>query len=432
MPDLHTSAAYADEETVDTDFVHHLVRGSELLQSGEATQARSMLERALRLQPKNQRGQTLLALSYFKLGLFDRAEEIYRALLDDHPQDPTLRVNLGLVQLKTGRSEEAAASFASALELAPGHVKAMNYLGLAFLQVRDFAGAREWFDRAGNVPMRDRAAAALAASPLRQVGEAALSVLEAREVPFSPPEPTLPPSADAAVTAWVATAPGAPPDPQVPGLEHASPDLASFSAAHRLEFQPAAPFAHSADGVVVEVRGEMLSRLDGLVASFGNLSFQPEFKRFRGRVTEKTFGEPARRMMRVAGHGRLWVATLGRRFHAVEIGDEAAYFREEVLFAFEESLLFENGRVPSKYGSDLHLVHLRNRGRALLASRCVPRSVDVSKDEPCRVPLEVLLGWHGNVAPRIVALVEAEAPDGLPLAAVELAGEGRVLLDAPL
>ena len=136
--------------------------------------------------------------------------------------------------------------------------------------------------------------------------------------------------------------------------------------------------------------------------------------------------------MRVAGTGRLWLAPAERRFHAVEIGDEPAYFREEALFAFEESLLFENGRVPSKYGSDLHLVHLRNRGRALLASKHRPRSVDVVKGEPCCVPLSVLLGWHGNIAPRIVAVAEHATQDDLPLAAVELTGEGRVLLDAAL
>src|ERR1700677_411607 len=108
MPDLHIAPpAYADEETVDTDFVHHLVRGAELLQSGDPGEARGMLERALRLRPNNERGQNLLALSYFKLGQYDRAEQIYRVLIEEHPKDPTLRVNLGLVHVKMRRSEEA-------------------------------------------------------------------------------------------------------------------------------------------------------------------------------------------------------------------------------------------------------------------------------------------------------------------------------------
>src|SRR5205823_4719055 len=131
-----------------------------------------------------------------------------------------------------------------------------------------------------------------------------------------------------------------------------------------------------------QVRGEMLTRLDGLVASWGSLTMKPELKRFRGKATDKPFGEGSRRMLRASGEGRYVISREGRCFTALELGDEPAYFREEVLFAFEESILFENGRVPSKGGTDLHLVHLRGRGKLLLATFGVPRAVDVQKGEP--------------------------------------------------
>jgi len=66
-------------------------------------------------------------------------------------------------------------------------------------------------------------------------------------------------------------------------------------------------------------------------------------------------------MLRASGEGRYVISREGRQFTALELADEPAYFREEILFAFEESILFENGRVPAKSGSDLHLVHLRGR-----------------------------------------------------------------------
>lgn len=437
MPDLHSaSTAYADEETVDTDFVHHLVRGAELLQGGDPSHARGILERALRLQPRNQRGQNLLALSYFKLGLFDRAEEIYRALITEHPQDPTLRVNLGLVHLKTNKADVAIAAFSSALELSPGHPKAQNYLGLAHLQKRDYQKARDWFEKAGNTAMAERATAQGAgAVPLANVGEGALQALDTREVPFTAPEineatPVRAPGA------WIATRPSTSPAESTAPLPVPPPagpvELVAFSAAQRIDSLHAAPFAASASMVVVEVRAELFTRVENLVASFGTHELKPAFKRFRGRVTDKPFGEPGRRMMHASGQGRLWLAPQGRHFVALEIGDEPAYFREESLFAFEESLLFENGRVPSKLGGDLHLVHLRGHGAALLTSRHKPRSIDVVRGEPCRVPIDVLIGWHGNVAPRIVALAEEATSDGLALPAVELSGEGRVLLDVAI
>jgi uncharacterized protein (AIM24 family) len=186
-------------------------------------------------------------------------------------------------------------------------------------------------------------------------------------------------------------------------------------------------FAIGPSEVLIQVRGEMLTRLDGLVASWGTVTMKPELKRFRGKATDKAFGEGSRRMLRASGEGRYVISREGREFTRLELDDEPAYFREEVLFAFEESILFENGRVPSKSGPDLHLVHLRGRGKLLLATHGTPRAVDVQKGEPLRIPMEQLIGWHGPLLqPRLVSMVE-EAPElGI---ALELAGEGRALVD---
>lgn len=417
MPDLlHAPLAYADEETVDQDFVHHLVRGSDLLQAGELDQARGILERALQMRPRNERGQHLLALSYFRLGLFGRAEEIYRALAQEHPADPALRVNLGLSLLKQGRPEEAIPALLAALQLAPGHRKAQSYLGVAHLQRRDFASARDWFERAGNTSMAERLS--------HDVGSGGA------EFPSDVPDPGPDPVPEQTQPHLLPRAPASFADERGALLPE---ELTSFTHVRRLEPASAAvgPFSVSSRLLVLDVQGELLARTDGLVATFGALELRAEHKRFRGRLTDRPFGEGGRRMRRVSGRGRLWVATQGRRFHVVEFADEPAYFREEALFAFEESLLFENGRVPSRFGADLHLVHLRNRGHALLVSRHPPRSVELSLNEPCCVPMDVLLGWYGNVAPRIVAFAdEASAGSGEAFAMVELSGEGWVLLDA--
>jgi uncharacterized protein (AIM24 family) len=171
----------------------------------------------------------------------------------------------------------------------------------------------------------------------------------------------------------------------------------------------------------------MLTRLDGLVASWGSVTMKPELKRFRGKATDKPFGDGPRRMLRASGQGRYVISREGRQFTALELADEPAYFREEILFAFEESILFENGRVPAKSGADLHLVHLRGRGKLLLVTHGTPKAVDVHKGEPLRIPMEQLVGWHGPlIQPRLVSIVE-EAPElGT---ALELAGEGRALVD---
>jgi uncharacterized protein (AIM24 family) len=178
----------------------------------------------------------------------------------------------------------------------------------------------------------------------------------------------------------------------------------------------------------------MLARAAGMFAVQGNLALLPEMKRFRGRPTDKTFGDGEGRMLRASGAGTLYYSLPGRALTVLDLGSEAAYFREEVVFAFEETITFENGRVPARTPPDLNLVHLRGRGGFLLVTLGEPVAVAVTGGTPLRVPIVALVGWHGALTPRVEALVRAPGegegePDG-GLQVVELAGEGRVLIDA--
>ena len=476
-----------DEDDADLadnqEFDRALSQGTEALTQGNPGEARNALEKAMRYKPRNQRARNLLGLSLFKLGELAKAEEIYRSLIEDHPADPTLRVNLGLVFLKSNSSSDAVRCFETALDLAPDHQKAQNYLGLALAQKGELSRAREWFLKAGNDAMAGRMDLALQHGPIREVAQDASEALAA-DKPFQSaveaPSPAkkkrdtlemakpagleAPAPGAPAGTRWVVTGPAsaiAPPvspkaettprgrivlntpEPSQPpaatpseaAAEAVAPGqpmgtMAQFTNSSRLTMpEQGGNFAIGPSEVLIQVHGEVLTRLDGLVASWGSVSLKPELKRFRGKATDKPFGDGPRRMLRAVGEGRFVVAREGRTFTAMELGDEPAYFREEGLFAFEESILFENGRVPSKGGADLHLVHLRGRGKLLIVTHGVPRSVDVQRGEALRIPMDQLVGWHGPlIQPRLVPMVE-EAPElGV---ALELAGEGRALIDVP-
>jgi uncharacterized protein (AIM24 family) len=90
-------------------------------------------------------------------------------------------------------------------------------------------------------------------------------------------------------------------------------------------------------------------------------------------------------------------------------------------------VVFENGRVPSDLAQDLDLVHLRGQGRVLLSLTGPLRSVPVAMDQPVTVPLTHLVGWVGNLTPRVVPLVTSAGGETLK-AAVELGGEGFALI----
>ncbi|HVE83999.1 MAG TPA: tetratricopeptide repeat protein, partial [Myxococcales bacterium] len=144
------------------EFLHALYQGGELLAAGRVIEAKDHLERAYQLQPDNEKGQNLLGLTYFKLGLFDRAAEIYERLVEENPGDPTLRVNLGLVYLKTNVVARAVREFEAAVDLAPEHKRAHNYLGIALAQAGELGRARDHFLVAGSDQMAEKMTRAIA------------------------------------------------------------------------------------------------------------------------------------------------------------------------------------------------------------------------------------------------------------------------------
>ncbi|WP_223633561.1 tetratricopeptide repeat protein [Corallococcus sp. EGB] len=560
----------------DEEFLQQLHRGSELLGAGKVTEAKGFLERAHQLQPRHEKAQNLLGLTYFKLGLFDRAADLYEMLVRDNPVDPTLRVNLGLVYLKTNALQRAAREFETATDLAPDHKKAHNYLGLTFAQMGEYGRAREHFLLSGSDAMAEKMSRAIAGEGYSRPPPAAAPAPgrpHGEETPAAPPPASPPPVTSSGESDWGAqfgldeappiprtvSASAPPPDddlrfaedegPPAPKDDHAftrraapevqedeDPSLAAGASSHRedaelaattdaaasgadvevtdelpptpvseeievseeppvlasdLESEPGAAFAETfaplampeappaarasvprpvarsavpastpdagahatppvltewvptvalpapapgqsfspgAMGLALAVDGELLTRLEGLVAVRGQVSFEPEMKRFRGRATDKPFGVGDQAMVRARGQGTLHLEPVsGRQWAAVSLDDESVYLRDACVFAFEEPVVFENGRVPSELAEDLDLVHLRGQGRVLLSLTGPLRSVPVSMDQPVTVPLTHLVGWVGNLTPRVVPLV-ASAVGETVRGAVELGGEGFALI----
>jgi len=397
-------ASEEEVEGLDEEFLHHLSRGAELLARGDAGEARRSLERAAHLRPRDGKVMGLLGQACYRAGQFDAAAEAYGRLVDENPTEVAARVNLGLAQLKARRYAEAVKQFGIALDLNPEHKKAMGYLGLAHFEAGDLRSARDWFDRAGSHMMVARCDEVLAAGERAAAPETSA---EPADVPAPDPEPLREP------------------EPQVEDVP--ANGLGAFAARRTVRISREA-FAVEGRVLSLSVRGEMLARLDGLFAVRGGLTVRPEMKRYRGKPTDKPFGIGSARMHRAAGDGTLLYRTGGAVFTAVDLAGEAGYFREEAVFALDDAVVFENGRVPSKQGRDLNLVHLRGGGRFLLRTAAEPVALEITRSVPLRVPVETLVGWTGAVTPRIVRL-SGEGDDAGEEGAVELTGEGRALID---
>ncbi len=402
-------ATDGEVEGLDEEFLFHLSRGGDLLSKGESESARVSLEKALELRPRDAKVLGLLGQVYYRLGLFERAAEIYGKMVEENPLEPTARVNLGLANLKAKRHAEAVKQLTIAIDLHPGHKKAMGYLGLALLDSGEPARAREWFVKAGS-----------------EVGVARCDELLAAGTSN---RPVPPPVSEESLEAARAAPPLATAAPTSGG---AYPALAAFAAARLTAPGRDEPFFGDAQTLAIGVRGALFTRIDGLYAARGSLELAPAMKQFRGRPTDTPFGGWGLRMYRVTGGGTLFITAGGRCFTALDLGADAGYFREETVFAFEETVVFENGRVPAKSAPDLNLVHLRGHGRFLLVTQGEPAALEVTTQEPLRVPLGALVGWIGGLTPRLVLVPEPARADVAARggsALVELSGEGRALVD---
>jgi hypothetical protein len=103
----------------------------------------------------------LLGLVRFKLSRFAEAREAYQALAKITPEDPTVRLNLGLIALKLDWVEESIAELEVAARLGPEMTSVWGYLGYAYARAGRVVVAAEAFRRAGQHALADQVEAGI-------------------------------------------------------------------------------------------------------------------------------------------------------------------------------------------------------------------------------------------------------------------------------
>jgi len=186
------------------------------------------------------------------------------------------------------------------------------------------------------------------------------------------------------------------------------------------------PFEVTAAGtLVIRVRERMLTRLDGIHVTGGELEYEPATRRSRGHQTEEKFDFGGTRLHMVSGNGYLIAVPGDKTFTAVALDDDIFYLREDLVFAFESTLRWENGNVPGLRGK-LPVVQFRGDGAVAIRTPEPLVRVKLPAQGVLLVAAMRLAGWIGRVIPRAV-VPPTDGPMGE--VCVECTGEGVVLID---
>jgi hypothetical protein len=458
------------------DFLFHLYRGSELLQDNRVHEAKEELEQALKLQPRDSKGQDLLAVVYFRLGLYPRAIEIYEELMRDFPTDAALAQNLSLCYLKTGQPDKARILLERLVMTQPDHMRAWSYLGLVHERLGDYEKARASFERgqqpgmarrmedllASAVPPRSPSMVPSGSAPPRprdppeafhelerEITLVGLATVAPRtsSVPPPPPVPedmSLDPPASrppAASRNGPATLPrgetigDAPPIVQAgyisvapPPPAGAVPTLMNLTKSALLPFlREAGVTLHESGLVLVSVEASFAARprnVHLLSADTQGFKTAPLVRRMRNRSLDEPLGGAAP-LVSLAGRGHLALGPAGpdERLIAFRMEGDFLFVREAVLVGFDESLTYESGRLAAFEGEAVALVQLRGRGGVVLGAAGAVVTIEVKAEQSTILPRESVLGWAGRLLPR--ELSPEEAPGGVG-GLISFAGEGTV------
>ena len=177
--------------------------------------------------------------------------------------------------------------------------------------------------------------------------------------------------------------------------------------------------------LIMRVTDKLMSRLEGVHITGGDLAYEPATRRSRGHQTSDKFDYGGTPLYQISGDGYLVAVPGKRQFAAVVLDDDILYLREDLVYAFENTLRWESGNVPGLRGK-LPVVQFRGDGALVLRTLRPLVRVKLTPTGVVLVDADRIAGWIGRVIPR--AVVPAAAG---PLGAmcVECTGEGIVLVE---
>ncbi len=410
--------------SADEEYQLHLERGRRALNAGNLIEAKAEIDRCLSARPDDSGALNLRGLLLFKLEEYDDAIRIFDNLAERFPTEHVLLTSLGLAWLKKEAFETATPFFEKAIAIDRNYDRAHNYLGFCYQNMGRYKDARDEFLLGGSRSMAAKMEELIAqeegeAAEKKKADENVQAVIDDMINAPEPEKPTFdtvekPVAADEQAAA--------------PRRQTVVRNLKDLAARNRLSFSGDSACALSDDGVL-RVRGQGFARLRDTAGYVGNLEFRPRFKRYKGKDLKTPFGSENDPIHELVGEGVVYLRPAGN-LTVIPVDDEVIYLQEDMVWAFAGDLRWENGRLPGENGVDLLLVQFKGSGDIALRLGHGLRMLPVSPEQPALFPAASVIGWYGEVVPRLTAVPFPGHDD--PIAVVEIKGQGQILFDMPI
>ncbi|HEY0250944.1 MAG TPA: tetratricopeptide repeat protein [Kofleriaceae bacterium] len=430
-------AIYEDlVERAPTDASHRLNLGLVYLKLGDGAKAINSLEASRALDPSQGRAVSYLGLAYARAG---RYAEAYRSFLLAGQNDLASEIENNLTEAERDGIHQQLAR--TGIELAKARTSSQT-IPVTRTSSQDLAHPAP---RTTPPPFRAQPAPAAEeeAAPVSVNDQVTARTTEPSSVPgalrmtdslqFVLPKTAAPvPVAEGQSVLAAAVDQASPSNaaiqlprntgtnrPPVPLSQLATDDLVLYESDEPFEIAPSG-------ALIIRVTERVLTRLDGVHATGGDLTYEKAKRRSRGHLTDEKFDHGGSQLSVVNGTGYLIAAPDGKReFAAVMLDDDIFYLREDLVFAFESKLRWENGNVPGLRGR-LPVVQFRGDGAVALRTERPLVRIKLPPQGVVFVDAAKLAGWIGRVIPRAIM-----PPQGGPMGdvCVECTGEGVVLVD---
>ncbi len=117
-------------------------------QWGDHTQARRTWQEVLNEDPRHVEALNHLGMTALEMEAYEEAVSYWQQALAIDPALPGLHQDMGFALLEAGQYHQAIESLLQALMRTPGSSRALDLLGQCYLQLKDYAKARNAYERA--------------------------------------------------------------------------------------------------------------------------------------------------------------------------------------------------------------------------------------------------------------------------------------------